>query len=640
MKTLLLSISALLLTKFFLVAAHPIPQTVTPIQALESPPHNGSFVGEIDVLQNQEAAGLKTLVPENNNLEARTDPLVWHEPPIEIPQVFVPSSAGNWKLYLNVPYPYNTMGVASICSVLRYMERAMGDETIHSIVSGFQTTLMDPTHYNLTTLPQLGQEPRDPLSPSQFQTLQNNINWAVASHNEGYWLEDRIRGEGRTLGDGQKETGLIKKTVAAQVFQQSPRRPQSRFGQRVPPGAALSSYQSQPSSQPIVAAQVYQQSSIRAPSRFGHRVSQVPPPSSYADYSVSPSQPIDYPQGYPPSIRAPSRFGHRVSQVPPPSSYADYSVSPSQPIDYPQGYPPSIRAPSRFGHRVSQVPPPSSYADYSVSPSQPIDYPQGYPPSSRAPSQFGHRVSQVPPPSSFQNYYNPPDQPPPTQIGHQPDSRAPSRLGYSAIPQGPPPSSDQFNSYFTGTPASQYGPAQIGPSYTSTRHSAVPTYHQYGSHLAPSPYSMSSESPSSGHYDVDPNISGAFPTYPQYSNPAIQGNSQYGPAIPPSVPPPSTLWKRAGSIQIPSALLPGAYDMNVPTPDNKDGFNAMVELLESIASKDDKRSLGNMMQHLRNIYELYELSLRGMKFQQVAPPPGEIKAKLDAYNKKFSADQF
>ncbi|KAG6834810.1 hypothetical protein H0H93_007203 [Arthromyces matolae] len=104
--------------------------------------------------------------------------------------------------------------------------------------------------------------------------------------------------------------------------------------------------------------------------------------------------------------------------------------------------------------------------------------------------------------------------------------------------------------------------------------------------------------------------------------------------------PPSTPWKRAGIIQIPFSPLPGAHDMNVPTLDNKDGFKAMVELLESIASKDDKGRLGNMMQNLRNTYEFYELSLRGMKFQQVAPPPGEIQAKLDAYNEKFDADQF
>ncbi|KAG6835484.1 hypothetical protein H0H93_000942, partial [Arthromyces matolae] len=312
------------------------------------------------VLQNQEAAGLRTLVPDNTNLEARTDPLVWQEPPIEIPQVFVPSSAGNSKLYLNVPYPGNKRGVASILSLLRYMERAMGDETIQSIVSLFQTRLM--AYYQLTTLPRLGQEPRDPLSSSQLNALQNNIAWAVASHNEGQWFEDGILGQG-------VETELIKNIVAAQVFQQSPRRPQSQFGHRVTQGAALSSYQSQPSSQPIVAPQAYQQYPSRAPSRLGHEIPPGPPPSSYPNYYVAPIQPIGAPQVYQQSpSRAPSRFGHRVPPGPPPSSYRNYYDPPNQAPPTQIGQQPHSRAPSRFGYRVPPRPPPSSYQNYSVPP--------------------------------------------------------------------------------------------------------------------------------------------------------------------------------------------------------------------------------------------------------------------------------
>ncbi|KAG6834746.1 hypothetical protein H0H93_007653 [Arthromyces matolae] len=591
MKTLLLSISALLLTKFFLVAAHPIPQTVTPIQVLESPPHNGSFVGEIDVLQNQEAAGLRTLVPDNNNLEARTDPPVWQYPPIKIPQVFVPSSSGNWILYLNVPYPGNTMGVSSILSVLRYMESAMGDEGIRSIVSGFQTTLMQS--YKLTALPQLGQQSRNPLSPSQFETLQNKIDWAVTAHNAGNWLEDGIL-------RGGVETLLTKNIVASQVYQQSHPRVPSRLGPRVPPG---------------------------------------PPPSSYLNYYVPPSQPIIAPQGY--------------------------QQSPS-------------RAPSQLGRTDTPGPPASSYPNYSVTPIQPPSAQTGQQPHSRVPSRHGYRVPLGPPPSSYEKYYEPPNQPPPTQLGQQPHIRAPSRLGrtFTPGPPGPPPSSDQFNSYYTGIPAGQYGPAQIGQSYASTRHSAVPTY-QYNSHLAPSPYSMPgiSESPSYGLIpnnhgtlgpsDVDPNISGAHPSYPQYSNPTIQGNNQYGPAIPPiplygphvndvapkmsfmadpSAPLPSTLlWERAGYIRIPSDFLSGELDMSVPTVDNPEGYNAMVELLGSIVSTAPRADLSNIMGRLRKNYKFSLLYKSSLKVVPVDPENlfafrDEVKQKLDQYNKRFVPD--
>ncbi|KAG6834662.1 hypothetical protein H0H93_008218, partial [Arthromyces matolae] len=282
---------------------------------------------------------------------------------------------------------------------------------------------------------------------------------------------------------------------------------------------------------------------------------------------------------------------------------------------------------------------------------------------------------------------------PPTQIGQQPHIRAPSRLGYSAIPQGPPPSSDPFNGYYTGPPPSQYGPAQIGQSYastqigqqphsrapsrlgysaipqdsppssdsfnsyyTSTRHSAVPTY-QDDLHPAPSPYSMSY-----GPYDVDPNISGALPTYPQYSNPAILGNHQYGPAIPPiplhgphvnnvapkmsfiagpSAPLPSTLlWERAGYVPIPSDFLSGELYMSVPTVDNPEGYNAMFELLGSIVSTAPQADLSNTLSHLRNNYKfshLYKISLNVVPVdpQNMFAFKEEVKEKLDQYNRRF-----
>ncbi|KAG6834500.1 hypothetical protein H0H93_009295 [Arthromyces matolae] len=188
MRTLLISISALLLTKSFLTAAHPIPQTVTPIQVLESLTHDVSFVGEINGLQHQEAA---TVQDNNNELEARTGPPVWQAPPIEIPPVFVPSSHAGKPLFLNVPYPDNKLGVASIFALMKYMEPAMGDLTIRKTVSDFETTLMKKP-YQLTTLRSVGQDLMNPLSSSAFKQLQTCIVDGVGLHNEGHWLEDSI----------------------------------------------------------------------------------------------------------------------------------------------------------------------------------------------------------------------------------------------------------------------------------------------------------------------------------------------------------------------------------------------------------------------------------------------------------------
>ncbi|KAG6834860.1 hypothetical protein H0H93_006862, partial [Arthromyces matolae] len=166
---------ALFLTKFFLTAAHPIPQTLTPIQVLEN------------VLQHHEAAGLRTIVPDNNNLEARTEPLVWRNPTIDIPRVFIPSYLG--ELPLNVPHPENKDGVRSIINLLKSMEKAMGNLEIREIVSKFETKLMS-TPYELINLPPLGLHVMNPLSSSQFQSLQSYMLYAVPLHNKGNWLKD------------------------------------------------------------------------------------------------------------------------------------------------------------------------------------------------------------------------------------------------------------------------------------------------------------------------------------------------------------------------------------------------------------------------------------------------------------------
>ncbi|KAG6848564.1 hypothetical protein H0H93_015882 [Arthromyces matolae] len=138
------------------------------------------------LLQHQEAA----TVPDNNKLEARNDPPVWQAPPLEIPSVFFPSSHGGKPLFLNVPYPDNIHGVASIYSLMKSMETAMGDTEIRHAVSQFATALMET--YKLKKLLNVGEDVMNPLSSLELEHLRDYIAVAVASHNEGHWLENTI----------------------------------------------------------------------------------------------------------------------------------------------------------------------------------------------------------------------------------------------------------------------------------------------------------------------------------------------------------------------------------------------------------------------------------------------------------------
>ncbi|KAG6848061.1 hypothetical protein H0H93_003753, partial [Arthromyces matolae] len=121
MRTFLISISALLLTKFFLATAHPIPPTL-------SPTHNVTPAGEInresvDRLPENDEANLTTIVPDNEN-QSKTGPRDW-QASIEIPEIFLPSPEE--KIRINVPFPENQKGVSSIASIINLMEPAMGD---------------------------------------------------------------------------------------------------------------------------------------------------------------------------------------------------------------------------------------------------------------------------------------------------------------------------------------------------------------------------------------------------------------------------------------------------------------------------------------------------------------------------------